>query len=250
MASQRSQEQRTTADRPRLLLIDNYDSFTFNLAQALSIVGADVEVIRNDALSVDDALQRPFVGLVISPGPGRPCDAGISPALLRALLTEKAAVPVLGVCLGHQLLAEVLGGRVERAARPVHGKIWQIQQTQPATDRRPGDQDRLWQGLPTTIEATRYHSLVVAPDSMPSCLRVSAWTAPTTGESDEDRVIMALHHRSRPLFGVQFHPESIGCPQGPRLLQNFVRICRNSLQGMDWMNGMDRMLATNADETR
>jgi len=211
--------------RPRLLLIDNYDSFTFNLAQALAVAGADIEVVRNDALGVDEALRRAEDGLVLSPGPGRPADAGISPRLLAAVIDTQPGLPVLGVCLGHQLLAEVLGGRVERARQPVHGKIWQVQQV-PAGD--DATTDPLWRGLPSVIAATRYHSLGVAPDTLPCDLRVSAWTTTTAGEDNapDEAVIMALHHRHRPLFGVQFHPESIGCPQGPRLLQNFVALCR------------------------
>ena len=233
--------------RPRLLLVDNYDSFTFNLAQALAVAGADVEVVRNDALSSPQVLAQPLSGLVISPGPGRPSEAGASPALLAALLAERPTWPILGVCLGHQMLAEAFGARVQRAGRPIHGKIWQIRQTaRSATtsatqndvrddvrdavqdDLRDDvrDDDPLWHGLPPTLEATRYHSLAVAPDSLPACLRVSAWSAATPGEPSDEPVIMALRHVARPLFGLQFHPESIGCPLGPRLLQNFVALCR------------------------
>lgn len=219
----------SACELPRLLLIDNFDSFTFNLAQALAVAGATVEVIRNNALGVKDALERPLDGLVISPGPGRPCDAGLSPALIAAVLRDRPHLPVLGVCLGHQLLAESLGARVDRVRQPVHGKIWQIEQTSDVTDHHAHANGRigdpLWLGLPKIIAATRYHSLAVVPATLPSCLRVSAWTAHTPGEASEDAVIMALHHTDRPLFGVQFHPESIGCPQGPRLLQNFVALC-------------------------
>lgn len=211
--------------RPRLLLVDNYDSFTFNLAQALAVAGADVEVVRNDALSVPEGLAAGLGGLVISPGPGRPSDAGRSPALLALLLAQRPTLPILGVCLGHQMLAEAFGARVERAGRPIHGKIWQIQRA--TTDRGTAEDDPLWRGLPATLGATRYHSLAVVPATLPSLLRVSAWSAATPGEPDDEPVIMALHHAERPLFGLQFHPESIGCPLGPRLLQNFVALCED-----------------------
>lgn len=207
------------------MLVDNYDSFTFNLAQALAVAGAEVEVCRNDALQLPQILQRTLAGLVISPGPGRPSDAGASPALLAAVLAERPNWPVLGVCLGHQLLAEAFGAKVVRAARPIHGKIWQIRQA--ATDLDGAAADPLWRGLPKTLAATRYHSLVVAPDSLPAALQVSAWSAATPGEPDDPAVIMALRHVERPLHGLQFHPESIGCPLGPRLLQNFVALCQD-----------------------
>ncbi|WP_233206415.1 aminodeoxychorismate/anthranilate synthase component II [Haliangium sp. UPWRP_2] len=212
--------------RPRLLLVDNYDSFTFNLAQALAVAGAAVEVVRNDALSVPEVLRQGLSGLVISPGPGQPSQAGKSPALLAAVLAERPDWPILGVCLGHQMLAEGFGARVERASRPIHGKIWQIRLAPPPPN--PTDDDPLWRGLPPLLGATRYHSLVVAPASLPPCLRVSAWSAATPDEPADEPVIMALHHVERPLFGLQFHPESIGCPLGPRLLENFVALCRQS----------------------
>lgn len=211
---------------PTLLLIDNRDSFTFNLAQALAVAGggADIQVVRCDAISLSAALAIVADGLVISPGPGRPAEAGVSPALLAAAIAHRPRWPVLGVCLGHQMLAEAFGGRVVRAHQPIHGKIWRVQQTV------AGRADRLWADLaphPLTVdfalEATRYHSLIVDAATLPAQLAVSAVTP--EGE------VMALHHTDRPLFGVQFHPESIGCPLGPRLLANFVQLCRDNAAG-------------------
>lgn len=205
----------------RLLLIDNYDSFTFNLAQALAVAGAAVEVVRNDALTVADVLSRrgQLDGLVLSPGPGRPEAAGICPALLAALDAEPSLHrwPLLGVCLGHQLLGQAFGAAVVRAPAPIHGKVWPIRQLAQSEARDP-----LWAGLPPAIEATRYHSLAVAPETLPACLQVTAVAA----ASDDPQLIMALRHRDRPLFGVQFHPESIGTPHGPALLRNFVALCK------------------------
>lgn len=198
---------------PRLLLIDNYDSFTYNLAQALAALGAEVVVARSDQLAVESVLTSELSGLVLSPGPGRPEDAGICPAALRRLDEDAAAaaLPVLGVCLGHQVMAQVYGAQVVRAARPIHGEIWEMLPTPPAAA------DPLWQGIEPPLRATRYHSLVVSPQHLPACLAVTAQTA--TGE------IMALRHRTRPRWGVQFHPESIGSPHGPTLLRNFLALC-------------------------
>jgi anthranilate synthase/phosphoribosyltransferase len=182
-----------------ILLVDNYDSFTFNLYQYLGELGAEVKVVRNDALSVDDALALRPERIVISPGPGTPDEAGISVELVR-----RADVPLLGVCLGHQALGQAFGGRIVRAARLMHGKTSEIRH----------DGMTIFKGLPDTFTATRYHSLVVAPESVPPCLEVSAWT--------EGGVVMGLRHRERPLEGVQFHPESILTTAGKDLLRNFL----------------------------
>jgi anthranilate synthase/aminodeoxychorismate synthase-like glutamine amidotransferase len=188
-----------------ILVIDNYDSFTYNLVQYLGTLGAQPEVVRNDALSVDALAARPLEGLVISPGPGEPRDAGISEAAIRAL---SGRVPILGVCLGHQALGEVYGGRVVRAARIMHGK------TSPILHRGRG----LFAGLDNPFEATRYHSLIVERDSLPEVLELAAWTP--EGE------IMALKHREHDTWGVQFHPESILTKPGLKLIENFLTLCR------------------------
>lgn len=196
----------------RLLLIDNFDSFTFNLVQAFLALGAAVEVVRRDAGDARALLARRPDGLVLSPGPGRPEDAGVCLSLLRALPDAAPALPLLGVCLGHQALAQVHGARIVRAAQPIHGKVWPIVATDAA------DADPLWRGLPRPLLATRYHSLVADPQTLPADLVVTARTP--EGE------VMALRHRARPLWGVQFHPESVGTPDGPALLANFLSLCR------------------------
>jgi anthranilate synthase component 2 len=207
---------------PRLLVIDNYDSFTFNLAQGLAIVGAAVEVVRNDGLSVAELVARrgDFDGVVLSPGPGRPEESGICAALLDALRHRSGGPdwPLLGVCLGHQLIGQRFGGRVVRAATPIHGKVWPICATAHAAA------DPLWDGLPQRLAMTRYHSLVVSGAGLPDCLLPTARTE-ETGEGQGEGVIMALRHTSLPVWGLQFHPESIGSPHGPTLLRNFVRLC-------------------------
>jgi anthranilate phosphoribosyltransferase len=182
-----------------ILLVDNYDSFTYNLYQYLGELGADVKVIRNDALSVEDALALSPERIVISPGPGTPDEAGISLELIR-----RSPVPLLGVCLGHQALGQTFGGTVVRAAKLMHGKTSEIRH----------DARTIFAGLPEVFTATRYHSLVVDPDSVPECLEVSAWT--------DGGVVMGLRHRERPLEGVQFHPESILTTAGKELLRNFL----------------------------
>ena len=184
-----------------ILLIDNYDSFTFNLYQYLGELGAEVRVIRNDAMSVDEALAQKPEKIVISPGPGTPDDAGISLELI-----ERSPVPVLGVCLGHQALGQVFGGKVVRAPKLMHGKTSEIRH----------DGKTIFSGLPDPFTATRYHSLVVAPETVPECLEVSAWT--------DGGVVMGLRHRERPLEGVQFHPESILTAAGKDLLRNFLGV--------------------------
>jgi anthranilate synthase/aminodeoxychorismate synthase-like glutamine amidotransferase len=186
---------------PRLLLIDNYDSFTYNLVQAFLVLGADVHVYRNDALSVAEAVAFAPSHLCISPGPGTPYDAGVSMDMIRAFAGR---VPVLGVCLGHQSIVEVFGGKVVRAGRLMHGKTSIIQH----------DGRTLFAGLPQPCEVGRYHSLIAAPETLPPDLEVSARTA--EGE------IMGVRHRTLWVEGVQFHPESILTPDGPALMRNFL----------------------------
>jgi anthranilate synthase/aminodeoxychorismate synthase-like glutamine amidotransferase len=186
---------------PRLLLIDNYDSFTYNLVQAFLVLGADVHVYRNDAMTVAEALAFAPSHLCISPGPGTPYDAGVSMDMIRAFAGR---LPVLGVCLGHQSIVEVFGGKVVRAGRLMHGKTSMIQH----------DGHTLFEGLPQPCEVGRYHSLIAAPETLPPELEVSARTA--EGE------IMGVRHRTLMVEGVQFHPESILTPDGPALMKNFL----------------------------
>ncbi len=183
------------------LLIDNYDSFTYNLRHYLGELGAEVEVRRNDALSAEEALALKLEGIVISPGPCDPDRAGIS-LELTALAAGK--LPLLGVCLGHQCVGQAFGGAVVRAPAPMHGKVSAINHFGKG----------LFAGIPSPFSATRYHSLMVARDGLPECLEIIA-------ESD-DRVIQALVHKDFPVFGVQFHPESIASEHGHRLLRNFL----------------------------
>ena len=185
----------------RVLLIDNYDSFTYNLSQYLGELGADTTVVRNDEITVGDALGRRPDRIVISPGPGTPDQAGISLELIRSAAGQ---VPVLGVCLGHQALGQAFGGQVVRAKVLMHGKTSEIHH----------DGRTVFRGLPEPFTATRYHSLVIAPDSVPACLEVSAWT--------EDGTVMGLRHREAAMEGVQFHPESILTEHGKAILQNFL----------------------------
>ena len=186
-----------------LLLIDNYDSFTYNLAQYLGELGAEVRVERNDALTVDEVAKLAPRRIVISPGPCTPNEAGISLELIARLAGQ---VPILGVCLGHQAIGQAFGGKVVRAPRVMHGKTSPIEH----------DQTGLFRGIPSPMQATRYHSLVVEPSSLPPSLKVTARTA--EGE------IMALAHQSLPVWGVQFHPESILTVDGKRLLENFLEM--------------------------
>ena len=186
-----------------LLVIDNYDSFTYNLVQYFGELGADPQVKRNDAITPGEVEKMKPQKIVISPGPGRPEEAGISMELIRKF---GGKVPILGVCLGHQCMGEVFGGKVVRAGRLMHGKTSPIQH----------DGKGVFQGLPNPFEATRYHSLIVEKNSVPSCLEVCAETA--EGE------IMGLRHREYPVHGVQFHPESILSKEGKDLLANFLKI--------------------------
>jgi para-aminobenzoate synthetase component 2 len=185
----------------RILMIDNYDSFTYNLVQYLGELDAAVTVRRNDAISLSELRKLKPDAIVISPGPGTPAEAGISLAVLREFAGE---IPMLGVCLGHQCIGEAFGGKVVRASRLMHGKTSLVRH----------DGRTIFAGLPDPFEAMRYHSLLVANGSLPGTLEVSARTA-------EDE-IMGLRHRDYPIEGVQFHPESIGTPEGKRLLKNFL----------------------------
>jgi anthranilate synthase/aminodeoxychorismate synthase-like glutamine amidotransferase len=184
-----------------VLLIDNYDSFTYNLVQALAVLLADVTVRRNDEITVAEARALEPTHLVVSPGPGRPEDAGVSMPLIDAMMGE---VPVLGVCLGHQALAAVCGASVEAARTLMHGKASTVYH----------DSRTLYEGLPNPMQAGRYHSLAVTEESLPDELAVSAYTS--------DGEIMGVRHRTLPVEGVQFHPESILTPEGDRLLRNFL----------------------------
>jgi anthranilate synthase/aminodeoxychorismate synthase-like glutamine amidotransferase len=192
----------TSAAATRLLLIDNYDSFTYNLVQAFMVLGAEVLVHRNDRISVDEARALAPSHLCISPGPGTPHDAGVSMQMIAAFAGH---VPVLGVCLGHQSLVEVFGGKVVRAARLMHGKTSQVHH----------DGRGILAALPEPFEAGRYHSLIAQPQSLPDVLEISA----RTGEGE----IMGVRHRDLMVEGVQFHPESVLTPQGPLLMDNFLR---------------------------
>ena len=188
--------------RPNILLIDNYDSFTYNLVQAFLMLGAEVDVHRNDAITVEDALRRGHSHLVISPGPGTPRDAGISMRMIEAFAGR---IPIFGVCLGHQAVVEVFGGRVVRAPRLMHGKVSPVQH----------DGKGVFSGMAQNFQAGRYHSLIAEPASVPEALEVTARTA--EGE------IMGVRHRTLPIEGVQFHPESVLTPEGPVLMGNFLR---------------------------
>jgi len=187
--------------KPKLLLIDNYDSFTYNLVQAFLVLGADVHVVRNDQITIDEALRLEPTHLCISPGPGTPQDAGIS---MQMIATFAERIPVLGVCRGHQSLVEVFGWKIVRAGRLMHGKTSLVHH----------DGRGVLAGLPEPFEAGRYHSLIAEPESLPQVLELTARTP--EGE------IMGVRHRQWPVEGVQFHPESILTPDGPRLMRNFI----------------------------
>jgi len=189
-----------------ILLIDNFDSFTFNLYHFLGDLGAEVVVRRNNALTSQEALGMNPDAILLSPGPCTPNEAGICLPLIGA--AASAGVPVLGVCLGHQAIGQAFGGAVVRAPEPVHGKVWDIH-------HRGSD---IFAGLPDPFRATRYHSLVVRRDDLPPELEATAWT--------EEGLIMGLAHRSLPIWGVQFHPESIASQHGHDLLRNFLSLAR------------------------
>ena len=186
-----------------ILMIDNYDSFTYNLVQYLGELGERLVVKRNDAITVAGVRRLKPSAIVISPGPGRPSDAGVSNELIR---TFAGTIPILGVCLGHQCIGEVFGGEVVRAKRPMHGKTSKIHHAQAG----------VLKGLPNPFDATRYHSLIVKREGLPKDLAVTAWT--------DDQEIMGLQHRHFPVYGVQFHPESILTSVGKDLLRNFLSL--------------------------
>jgi anthranilate synthase/aminodeoxychorismate synthase-like glutamine amidotransferase len=194
---------RAAAGNGLVLLIDNYDSFTYNLYQYLGELGAETKVVRNDVVTADEALALRPARVVISPGPGNPDQAGIT---LDLIAKAAGRVPLLGVCLGHQALGQAFGGRVVRAPKLMHGKTSEVHH----------DGRTIFAGLPNPFTATRYHSLIVARESVPEVLEVSAWTA--------DGLVMGLRHRSLPLEGVQFHPESILTAAGKDLLRNFLAV--------------------------
>lgn len=193
-----------------IFVLDNYDSFTYNLVQRLGEIDRSlrIEVARNDRISVEEVLRLRPERVIISPGPCTPQEAGISKALIRALPAE---IPLLGVCLGHQCIAEVYGAAVVRAERLMHGKVSEIHHTG----------EDVFRGLPNPFVATRYHSLIVPETSLPDVLQVTAWTQ----DAGYPREVMAVRHRDRPVFGVQFHPESyLTAEPGIRLLRNFLEI--------------------------
>lgn len=190
-----------------IALVDNYDSFVFNLAQVLGALGEEIRVFRNDSIDVPGLRELRPAGLVLSPGPGRPENAGVTMAAISEL---SATIPTLGVCLGHQAIAAAFGGNVVRADAPRHGKASNVEHVGRG----------LFEGLSSPFVAGRYHSLVVERSSLPADLEVTAWTEPG--------VVMGLRHTRRPLVGVQFHPESVLTPQGQRLLANFVQLTKEN----------------------
>lgn len=183
-----------------ILLLDNYDSFTYNIAQILGQLDRPFDVIRNDKISVDEVIEKKYEALIISPGPGIPGEAGITPHVIAKV---QGIIPVLGVCLGHQAIGEIYGGKVIRAPELMHGKTSQIYH----------DNKTIFNGVPNPFTATRYHSLIVQRSSVPDCLEISAET--------KDGIIMALRHKEYPIEGVQFHPESILTETGKKLFINF-----------------------------
>ncbi|MEX0951214.1 MAG: aminodeoxychorismate/anthranilate synthase component II [Gammaproteobacteria bacterium] len=191
-----------------LLMIDNYDSFTYNLVQYLGELGADVQVVRNDQISLDEISALKPERVVISPGPCTPNEAGISVPAIKQLMGK---LPILGVCLGHQSIGQAFGGKIVHAGAIMHGKTSEIYHN--GTD--------VFAGLANPFTATRYHSLVIEKSSLPECLEVTAWTQTETGEIDE---IMGVRHKELPVYGVQFHPESILTTYGHDILQNFLNL--------------------------
>lgn len=187
----------------RILLIDNYDSFVYNLRHYLGELGAEVEVIRNDAMPVADILKKSIDGIVVSPGPCNPDKAGICLELIKAAAGK---VPLFGVCLGHQAIGQVFGGKVIRAPKPMHGKISNVFHNNKS----------VFKGLPSPFQATRYHSLIVEKETLPDCLTITAQT--------HDGIIMGLSHKEYSIHGVQFHPESIASEHGHAIIRNFLEM--------------------------
>jgi anthranilate synthase component 2 len=188
----------------KLLVIDNYDSFTYNLVQYFGQLGANCEVLRNDQKNLEDIVIEPYDGLVISPGPCDPDQAGISLPAVKRWAGQK---PLLGVCLGHQCIGQAFGGKIVRAARLMHGKTSPVHHLN----------EEIFEGLPNPFSATRYHSLVIEPSSLPDILEMTAWT--------EEQEIMAVRHRELEVWGVQFHPESLATDSGIMVLKNFLKYC-------------------------
>ncbi len=185
-----------------ILLIDNYDSFTYNVYQMLAHLGKKVDVVRNDKIRIEAIAEKDYEAIVISPGPGTPSDAGISKAVVK---TFAGKVPIFGICLGHQVIGEVFGGKIIRAAKPIHGK----------TSRLQHSSNGCYLGLEQGITVGRYHSLIVERETLPDCLEITAQL--------EDGMIMGLRHREYSIEGVQFHPESILTPQGELMMKNFLQ---------------------------
>ncbi len=188
----------------RILMVDNYDSFTYNLVQFMGILGAELTVFRNDHMTLRKVVELEPQGIVISPGPKAPKDAGISKELIREMGTR---IPVLGVCLGHQCIGEVFGGKVGRAPYVMHGKTSTVYH----------DGNGIFRGLKNPLEAARYHSLIVYEEGLPDCLEISSRT--------EDGIIMGLRHKEYPIEGIQFHPESFMTEEGMAMLKNFLEAC-------------------------
>lgn len=192
-----------------IILIDNYDSFTYNLYHYLLEGGAEVEVYRNDKITIEEIIEKDPNGILLSPGPSTPDEAGICKDIVTRFDEHKK--PVLGVCLGHQTIGQMSGGVVLRGNKPMHAKISTMEHYKNSP---------IFKGIPTTFKATRYHSLIVEESSLPDCLEISARSS--------DGVIQALHHKERPIYGLQFHPESIASEYGHDMINNFLEICRNN----------------------
>ncbi len=212
-----------------ILLIDNYDSFVFNLARYFRELGCDVRVVRNDAISIAEIVALKPSAIVLSPGPCTPLEAGICLDVVRQL---SSTIPILGVCLGHQTIAAALGGEVVRASEPIHGRTSLIEH----------DETSLFDSLPNPLKATRYHSLIVDSATLPSCLRVTARTS--------DGLVMALEHIDRPVFGVQFHPESVLTTGGHRLLRNFLLKAGVPFNTVTAIDGLERLECNDSQLTK